>query len=193
MAPFNFGPACRSETLVSGAAAPDPHDPEHVRDWLDCMTADGIERVVCLLGRDEVARYGGLRGGLIGEYERAFDGPVLHVPMDGGVPRPVRLIQVVDFLHDAVEDGIPTLVHCSYGMVRTSVVLAAWLVAGRGMAPTDALDAVRAVPGVRREPLECERAGLVRPGTVAALLAALPPCGPSYANLPRRVLLRAVS
>jgi hypothetical protein len=189
MVPFNFGPACRTESLVFGAAAPDPHDPEQLRDWLDCITADGIERVVCLLSRRETAAYAGIRGGLVREFDRSFDGPVLHVPIDGGLPGPARLIEVVDFLHRAVEDGAPTLVHCAYGMSRTAIALAAWLVAGRGYGPPDALDAVCAVPGVRRDPFEAERAGLVRSGTVAALLAALPPCGPS----PRRVLLRAVS
>lgn len=59
--PFNVGPACVGERFIFGAERPgypsDPVDDEAVDEWIALMRSEGVERVVCLLDREQLADY----------------------------------------------------------------------------------------------------------------------------------------
>jgi hypothetical protein len=180
----NFGPARVGERLVFGGAGPDPDRPAAVRDWLDVLTASDVERMVCLLGPEELRAWGGPTT-LLDAYAEALPGGVLHVPLRASEAPPVAQVRrVMGFLEAAEADRAPTLIHCALGRVRTPIVLAAWLVHRHQVEPEDALEAVARVPGLHRDPLESESYGLLPRGSIAGLLHCLP--GPQLVAVPRR-------
>lgn len=142
---YRFNPAAPGEEHVYGSCSPGWHATSAHQTaldrWITFVRSEGIERVCCLMvgrhladGRANIARY-----------EDAF-GPenVCHTPMpDRQLVDADRLrAEILPFIEAGVEAGEPVVVHGLSGLCRTGQVLAAWLVYGRGYAPTDAVDAV---------------------------------------------------
>jgi len=67
-----------------------------------------------------------------------------HMPLeDHATPDPDVLKQIVDELLDLIDSGKRVLVHCAAGLGRTGVVLAAYLVAAKGVSGEEAIKIVR--------------------------------------------------
>lgn len=155
---YYLGPAAPGEEIAHGACRPGyaPGSPreDQIDHWIDSMREAGMRRVVCLLHRPQLARY----LDLLGAYERAF-GPtnVCHAPIkDYHLADPATLETAVSFLRSADRADEPTVVHCAAGLGRTGIVLAAWLVRGRGYG---AADAIETVEDMGRTPREAVRLG----------------------------------
>jgi protein-tyrosine phosphatase len=154
-----FAPASPDEPTVHGAAAPefatrrDGEDP--VGTWIDAMRAHGIERVCCLLTDRQLGRY----DDLLDRYRTAFgDDRVCHAPIEDHTLASPDLVvdRILPFFAESDAASEPVVTHCLAGIGRTGHVLAAWLVAGRGFDPDDA---VRAVSESGRDPREAIAAG----------------------------------
>jgi protein-tyrosine phosphatase len=164
--PHNFGPASEGETTVFGASRPgyrrEPATDADVADWISFMQAEGISRVVCLLCdcQDLLAAYGAAFG----------TDNVLHAPIeDFMLAGPDGLRPIMRFLAESDAAGQRVVVHCAAGAGRTGQVMAAWLVAGRGLTATVAIAAVeQAHP--RRYPMEAATYGNATPEQLLALL-----------------------
>jgi protein-tyrosine phosphatase len=147
MAEYGFGPAAKGEKLVFGSQRPGNPGKfvqrQVVDDWVAFMKRQGMRRVVCLLP-DEELKYYPLDGGLLGLYAETF-GPdnVLWAPTpDMQLPNGEAVRHILYFLHDAVEKGEKTVVHCAAGQGRTGLVLAAWLIYGHRMTERKAIKTV---------------------------------------------------
>jgi protein-tyrosine phosphatase len=107
-------------------------------------------------------------------YEEVFGaGRVFHDPIvDFRLPSPEQLGRILGVLAEADAAGEQIVVHCMAGRGRTGFVLAAWLVYARGMAPDDAVRAVRAA-GADRDPYEATLGGAIGEQQVVALLGSL--------------------
>lgn len=150
---YYLAPAAPGETIAHGACRPGyaPGSPtaDPIDHWVHSMRRAGMERVVCLLHRPQLARY----LDLLGEYEDAFGAAnVCHAPVrDYHLADPDALERAVAFLRTADRAGEPAVVHCSAGLGRTGVVLAAWLVRGRGYDPAGAIETVEEMGRTPRE------------------------------------------
>lgn len=142
---FHFNPARADEPILFGACRPG-YSSRRVSDtdvgeWTDFMRAAGITRVVCLLDKTQLAYYDDLPGA----YRAAF-GPdnVLEAPVaDFRLPSSDLLFDTVfPFVGAALRGGEKTVIHCSAGCGRTGFMLAACLVAFRGLSPEEAIDEV---------------------------------------------------
>ncbi|MBI5532850.1 MAG: dual specificity protein phosphatase family protein [Deltaproteobacteria bacterium] len=146
--PFNFGPAASGENIVFGSER--PHVIGGLEPWVAFMKSQGIRRVCCLLPDED---------DLVAEYRRAFSpSRVLHAPIgDFQYAEEQQLIgEILPFFvaSDAAQE--PVVAHCWAGSGRTGHVLAAWLVAARGVSIEQAPGMVVDVEGVRRNPYEAE-------------------------------------
>ena len=157
MAEFGFGPPSRDEKLVFGAQRPG-YPGKFVQkqvadDWITFMKAQGVRRFVCLLSEDELKYYPTLSGGLLGLYAAAFSvDNVLWAPTDDRKLLTGEAIRhVLYFLHSATLKGDKSVVHCSAGLGRTGLVLAAWLVYHHNLTERKA---VRTVEEQNRSPRE---------------------------------------
>jgi protein-tyrosine phosphatase len=156
MAEYGFGPAAKGEKLVFGSQRPgNPGKFIHrqvVDDWVVFIKGQGIQRIICLLPEEEL-KYYPLEGGLLGLYAEVF-GPdkVLWAPTpDMQLPTGEAVRHILYFLHAAVEQGEKAVVHCSAGLGRTGLVLAAWLIYGHRMTERKA---IRTVEEQNRSPRE---------------------------------------
>lgn len=120
------------------------------------MREAGIERVVCLLHRPQLARY----LDLLDDYEREFGTErVLHAPIkDYHLADEATVDRLVSFLREADRAGESTVVHCAAGLGRTGIALAAWLVRGRGYEPAEALATVERMGRSPREAVRLDNA-----------------------------------
>jgi protein-tyrosine phosphatase len=157
---YYLAPAAPDEGIVHGACRPGyaPGSPaeDPIGHWADSMQGAGIERVVCLLHRPQLARY----LDLLGEYEREFGAEkVCHAPIqDYHLADEATLERVVSFLREADRVGEPAVVHCAAGLGRTGIALAAWLARGRGYAPEEALTTVEEMGRSPREAVRLDNA-----------------------------------
>ncbi len=140
---YRFAPAADNELIVFGAAKP-KYCQTSVQQWLDFMQAQNIDRVCCLLESKTVDRY---QSNLLAAYQQQFgEQKVLWQPgiADFQIPDSGILIEnIIPFLISAEQVQQKVVVHCSHGVGRTGIVLAAWLVSQRGLSNKEALLAVR--------------------------------------------------
>ena len=140
---YRFAPAAEDELIVFGAAKP-KYSKTSIKQWLEFMEAQNIARVCCLLESKTINRY---RADLLTAYRRQFGRDrVLWQPAiaDFQIPDPAILIEnIIPFLVSAQQARQKAVVHCSDGIGRTGIVLAAWLVSRRGLSNREAISAVR--------------------------------------------------
>lgn len=138
---YKFAPASENESIVFGSARPG-YKNEQVNEWITFMHNQDIQRVCCLLPESQLRRY----SNLLNAYRQIF-GPnrVCWTPIeDFRFADPSMLIhQILPFLASADQHQEKVVVHCSGGIGRTGHVLAAWLVAGRGLSKQAAIAAVK--------------------------------------------------
>jgi len=147
---FHFGPARSGERIAYGARAPDA-SPTSIFEWADFMRAQGVTRVCCLLDAEQLA---GFPVNLGAEYKRLFGvSSVLMEPIADHhlCSRQALGGNILPFLRTADTSGERAVIHCWGGNGRTGHVLAAWLVAARGLSPMEAIDAVEATGRLPRE------------------------------------------
>ena len=138
---YKFAPAEGRESIVFGAARP-KYNQKSVEQWIEFMQGRGIQRVCCLLKSDRLTRY---PIDLRETYQQKFGSQsVLWCPIeDFQLPQSSMLIeQIIPFLIYSDRHLQKVVVHCSGGVGRTGVVLASWLVSGRGFSNREALSAV---------------------------------------------------
>ncbi|MEM8504245.1 MAG: dual specificity protein phosphatase family protein [Cyanobacteria bacterium P01_D01_bin.1] len=154
---IRFAPASKSELIVFGSARPDYRN-EQVREWIEFMKNQNIQRICCLLTASQLTGY----TALLDAYRQVF-GPerVCWTPIEDFriVDSDTLIHRVLPFLSIANEKQEKVVVHCSAGIGRTGQVLAAWLVAKRGFGVEDAIATVKAS---RRNPYEAVMAAPFR-------------------------------
>ena len=170
-AQFHFGPARTGEQTAYGARMPDA-SPTGIHEWADFMRAQGVTRVCCLLDSGQLA---GFPIDLEAEYRRLFGATrVLMEPIVDHhlCSRSALTENILPFLSAADRGGERAVAHCWGGNGRTGHVLAAWLVAARGLSPTEAIEAVEAAG---RLPQEAVLAGNATLDELIDLLASCEP------------------
>ena len=156
---YRFAPASPDEHAVFGASRPG-YSAGEVQDWLRFMRQSGIDRICCLLSESQLARY----IDLLGAYRHEFgEERVCWAPVDYFHFADAEMLTktILPFLAEAEAHAEKVVVHCSGGVGRTGHVLAAWLVAVRGMSNRAAIAAVRASG---RNPDEAAIAAVARGG-----------------------------
>jgi protein-tyrosine phosphatase len=153
---FRFAPASQSERIVFGARRPG-YPTEQVQDWLAFMSDNGIQRVCCLLSREQLDDY----AGLLETYRQALGAEkVCWAPIQDFHLADAEILteRILPFLRDADRKGERVVVHCAGGLGRTGHVLAAWLVCGRGFSVEEAIAAVEQMCREPREAVACGNA-----------------------------------
>ena len=171
---FHFGPARRGELTAYGARAPDA-SLTSIFEWADFMRAQSVTRVCCLLDAEQLA---GFPVSLEAEYKRLFGAScVLMEPITDHhlCSRQTLRGTILPFLRTADSGSERAVIHCWGGNGRTGHVLAAWLVAARGLSPVDAITAVEATGRIPRE------AVLAGNATLDELVELLASCDPDRA------------
>ena len=171
---FHFGPARIGEATAYGARTPDA-SATGILEWANFMRSQGVTRVCCLLDAGQLA---GFPVNLEAEYKRLFGATcVLMEPIADHhlCSRQALKENILPFLRAADTDGERAVVHCWGGNGRTGHVLAAWLVAARGLSPMEAIEAVEATGRLPRE------AVLAGNATFDALIELLASCEPDRA------------
>lgn len=138
---YKFAAACPTESIVFGASRSGYTDVQ-IQTWISFMKSHGIQRVCCLLGKDQLVRY----PGLLGCYEQAFgtENVCWAAIADFEIcDRTTLQHTILPFLLTSDQCQRKTVVHCSGGIGRTGQILAAWLVFGRGLSRQAAIQAVR--------------------------------------------------
>jgi protein-tyrosine phosphatase len=138
---YKFAAASETESIVFGSARPG-YSNQQVNEWIELMQSNAIARVCCLLPDSQLKRY----ANLLDLYRQTFGiDHVCWAPIeDFHLVDPDLLIhQILPFLAIADQKNERVVVHCSGGVGRTGHVLAAWLVAGRGLSKQAAIAAVR--------------------------------------------------
>jgi len=138
---YKFAAAWENEPIVFGASRPGYFNNE-VRDWVEFMKQQGIQRVCCLLPDNQLGHY----TNLLGTYQQEFGNyQVCWAPIEDFHLSDLETLttKILPFLAEADKQSEKVVVHCSGGIGRTGHVLAAWLVSGRGLSNKAALAAVR--------------------------------------------------
>lgn len=138
---YKFAPCDRNESIVFGATRP-KYSETSVKQWIEFMQAQKIEKICCLLEKESLSRY---KVDLLATYQQKFgQKSVLWQPLkDFQIPTSTILIEkIIPFLTCADQNQQKVVVHCSGGVGRTGIVLAAWLVSCRGFSNQQAISAV---------------------------------------------------
>jgi protein-tyrosine phosphatase len=168
---FHFGPAQSGEQTVYGARTPDA-SLNGILEWTNFIRRRGVTRVCCLLDDEQLAAF---PVNLQGEYTKLFGAAhILMKPVADHhlCSRQALTGDILPFLVTADRAGDRAVIHCWGGNGRTGHVLAAWLVAARGLSPMAALEAVEATG---RLPREAVLAGNARLDELIDLLASCKP------------------
>jgi protein-tyrosine phosphatase len=138
---YKFAAAAPDESLIFGAARPG-YSNKQVREWLEFMQRQEIDRVCCLLSKTQLDRY----ADLLSIYRQFFGlGYICWTPIEDFhfADREVLIHQILPFLADADRQHQKVVIHCAGGIGRTGHILAAWLVAKRGFTNKLAIDTVK--------------------------------------------------
>lgn len=163
---YKFAAAWENEPIVFGASRPGYFNNE-VRDWVEFMKRQDIQRVCCLLPDNQLAHY----ANLLGTYQQEFGNyQVCWAPIEDFHLSDVEALttKILHFLAEADKQAEKVVVHCSGGIGRTGHVLAAWLVSGRCLSNkvaigfAGALRAIAAVMRTGRNPYEAAIATVMR-------------------------------
>jgi protein-tyrosine phosphatase len=171
---FHFGPARGGERTAYGARTPDA-SPTSIFEWADFMRAQSVSRVCCLLDAGQLV---GFPVNLEAEYKKLFGATcVLMEPIADHYLCSQQALRgsILPFLSTADASGERAVIHCWGGNGRTGHVLAAWLVAARGLSPMEAIDAVEATGRLPREAVFAGNA------TLDELIELLASCEPGRA------------
>ncbi len=138
---YRFTAAAEDERIVFGSVRPG-YTNKQVEEWIEFMQNQGIQRVCCLLSETQLNRYSDLlsRYRQIFGFDRMCWAPIKDFHL---VAPEVLVRQILPFLAVADQQNEKVVVHCSGGVGRTGHVLAAWLVAGRGLSSELAITAVK--------------------------------------------------
>jgi protein-tyrosine phosphatase len=140
---YKFAAASKQEITVFGSARPG-FSKQNVGDWIEFMQSQEIERICCLLPKKQLAPY----SDLLGTYKQKFGyQSVCWTPIaDFTLPDIKTLTEkILPFLVAADQRSEKVVVHCGGGVGRTGLVLAAWLVHGRGFSNQTAITAVKQI------------------------------------------------
>ena len=154
---YKFAAASKQELIVFGSAKPGFAN-KKVSNWIEYMQHQKIERVCCLLPQKQLVPY----SDLLGTYEQKFgQQKVCWSPIDDFTIPDSRALtgKILPFLLEADKHSEKVVVHCSGGVGRTGLVLAAWLVYGRGFSHKTAIAAVKQTG---RNPYEAAIAAVFR-------------------------------
>ena len=177
---YKFAAASPSETIVFGSARPG-YSSNQVNEWIEFMQTQDIKGVCCLLSQTQLDGY----LDLLGIYRQKFGlDRVCWSPIEDFqlADRQTLIQQILPFLAitprglreaNADEQNEKVVVHCSGGIGRTGHVLAAWLVAERGLSNKAAIATVKQTG---RNPYEAVSFAFLKgqnPGKVIAQLNAL--------------------
>ncbi len=138
---YKFAAASVDELIVFGAAR-SGYNEVQVSQWIEFMRDRDIQRVCCLLTKQQIDRY----DDLLGNYRQAFGKErVCWAPIeDFSLATPEMLIdRILPFLAIADQQQEKVVVHCAGGIGRTGHILATWLVAGRGFTSESAISFIR--------------------------------------------------
>ncbi|KYC41520.1 protein phosphatase [Scytonema hofmannii PCC 7110] len=138
---YKFAAASVNEPIVFGSARPGYSD-KLVNEWIVFMENQNIKRVCCLLPETQLTRY----SNLLEVYQQTFGiNQVCWTPIEDFhfVNPEILIYQILPFLAVANQSHEKVVVHCSGGVGRTGHILAAWLVAGRGLSNKAAIAAVK--------------------------------------------------
>lgn len=138
---YKFAAASEHEPIVFGSARPGYRN-KQVTEWIEFMQNQDIKRVCCLLPEFQLARY----ANLLDVYRRTFGlDHVCWAPIKDFhfASSEILIHQILPFLAIANQTDEKVVVHCSGGIGRTGHVLAAWLVAGRGLSNKAAIAVVK--------------------------------------------------
>jgi protein-tyrosine phosphatase len=172
---FHFGPARTGEVTAYGARAPDASLTSIV-EWANFMRAQAVTRVCCLLDAGQLAAF---PVSLEAEYKRRFGATcVLMEPIADHHLCSQQALRgnILPFLRTADTGSERAVIHCWGGNGRTGHVLAAWLVAARGLSSMEAIEAVEATGRLPRE------AVLAGNATLDELIELLASCEPDRAT-----------
>ncbi|WP_019505047.1 dual specificity protein phosphatase family protein [Pleurocapsa sp. PCC 7319] len=140
---YKFAAASEGEPIVFGSARPG-YSNEQVAQWIEFMQYQNIKYVCCLLASSQLTRY----SNLLNTYRHNFGFDyVCWTPIEDFyfATSEILIHQILPFLATARQDDEKVVVHCSGGVGRTGHVLAAWLVAGRGLSRQAAIAAVKQI------------------------------------------------
>lgn len=138
---YKFAAASKQEITVFGSAKPG-YSEQNVRNWVEFMQSQKIERVCCLLPKKQLAPY----LDLLGIYEQKFGYQrVCWTPIEDFTLVDIKTLteNILPFLVAADQQSEKVVVHCGGGVGRTGLVLGAWLVHSRGFSNRAAIAAVK--------------------------------------------------
>ncbi len=139
---YKFAPASEIETIIFGAAKPG-YGIEDIDRWIKFMQCQNIKSVCCLLSQSQLRKY---HANLLEVYQHKFGfDRVCWAPIEDFqlADREILTQKILPFLSTSNQSNNRVVVHCSGGIGRTGHILAAWLVAERGLSNQAAISAVR--------------------------------------------------